>query len=344
MERKRWSLIFIGLCLAFAFSVSPAEAQKDCDFDMDTYVKDTNKCRKLLDDPGEPLFIGIDCDDTNGDAPEDPDLCGDGGEEDTTGGKPKSIALIMTFDDWDMDNVQSDRINYPDDSPYVDEEGASVGASERSQPNPAAGIGLGLNATKKRHGRQLDLYITCVPIELDDVMYNCEQPFSDEMVEFVGLFPTCEENNFCSLGASVRPYKVDCPEEEPLPCPDIFTMPGDGTTTQLMSYRLSFGGGALFIEVASAIGGDGALDPGRCLSLLTGKQRDAFFENECLSDDNQCNVSVMASNDGDGMGGENDAWRVEANGVTALICLRNNNTNTVLGKATLWFGFNAIKK
>jgi len=274
----------------------------------------------------------------------------DGGDKDTTPGKLESIALIMTFDDWEIDNVKSDGINSPDDSPYVDKEGAGVGASERSQPNPAAGIDLGLSAKKikNRNGRQLDLNITCEAIPAfgtHPVIDNCDQLselFGDGVLGFHGLFPTCEDNNFCSLGASVRPYKVSCPEDAELPCPDVFTM---GQTKQLMNFRLTFGGGAIFIEVASAIGGDGVLDPGRCLSLL-GNQRDAFIANEC-ADDSNCNVSVEAFDDGSFTGagagdGENDAWRVEANGVTALICDRG--TSTVLGKATLWFGFNAIKK
>jgi hypothetical protein len=167
-------------------------------------------------------------------------------------------------------------------------------------------------------------------------------------VEFVRLFPTCGENNFCSLGASVRPYKVNCPETpETLQngeCPDVFTMPGDGRP-ELMNFRLSFGGGEFLIEVASAIGGGGALDPGRCLSLLSEDQRTSFLNQHCrepLGDPADCNVSVAASKST--MGGENDAWRVVANDVTALICLRNNNTSTVLGKATLTFGFTAIDK
>ena len=58
MEKKRWSLIFIGLCLALAFSVSPVEAQKECDADDDSFVKDTNKCRRQ--NPDETEF---DCND-----------------------------------------------------------------------------------------------------------------------------------------------------------------------------------------------------------------------------------------------------------------------------------------
>jgi len=356
MEKKRWVFIFSALCLALVFSVSSVEGQKDCDADGDFYVKDTNKCRKLLGI--EDIQEEVDCNDNLTSL--DNTLCGD---EDTTSGK-KSIALIMKFDDMGGDNVQSDRINLID-SPYVDKEGAGVSASERSAPNKAASIDLGLNA-RGRGGRQLFLNITCDPIELfnPDGTFNsfingC--PLLPLQLAAGHLFPDCAVgDNFCSAGATVRPYKVSCPGVDPLlPCPDIFTMPGNGTT-ELMSYRLSFGGGVIFIEVASAIGGDGGLDPGRCLSLLETSQRSAFIEQEC-DDERKCNVEVAAFDRGNegpfpgninpeaGAGdGENDAWRVVADGpdddpgVTALIC--NRNTSEVLGKATLFFGFQAIKK
>jgi len=52
MEKKRWSLIFIGLCLALVFSVSPVEAEihhdctlcAHCDRDGDGDIKDTPPC------------------------------------------------------------------------------------------------------------------------------------------------------------------------------------------------------------------------------------------------------------------------------------------------------------
>jgi len=53
MEKNRWVLIFIGLCLALVFSMSPVEAQMHhdcgvcahCDRDGDTLIKDTPPCR-----------------------------------------------------------------------------------------------------------------------------------------------------------------------------------------------------------------------------------------------------------------------------------------------------------
>ncbi len=79
MEKNRWSLIFIGLCLALAFSVSPAEAQVDpCDRDGDNYVKDTKKCRQLFAS-GTTTYVGVDCNYNDNDP--DNDCDGSGGGE-----------------------------------------------------------------------------------------------------------------------------------------------------------------------------------------------------------------------------------------------------------------------
>jgi len=73
MEKKGWSLIFIGLCLALVFSVSSVEAQDDpCDKDGDNWVKNTRRCVPRL---GEG-FDGIDCNDNNRELT---DNCGDSG-------------------------------------------------------------------------------------------------------------------------------------------------------------------------------------------------------------------------------------------------------------------------
>ncbi len=216
--------------------------------------------------------------------------CGGGGEEDTTSGQ-KSIALIMKFDDLNINNAPFDNVRSDDMGPYVHKEGAGVRAGERSQPNPAAGINLGLNA-RGRGGRQLLLDITCEPIEhdtdgdgtIDISIDNCDQlpPVLFDaggepiVYGFLKKYPECEGNNFCDLGAAVRPYKVNCPKKLLNgKCPDVFTMlPSthlplpDGIILDpvLISFRLGFGGGPT-VEVASAIGADGSQDPGRCLSL-----------------------------------------------------------------------------
>jgi len=83
MEKNRWSLIFIGLCLALVFSVSSVEAADKCeaggiefpwdeishprcDRDGDCYVRNNNRC--ISDNPpasNDPLEGNVDCDDGN---------------------------------------------------------------------------------------------------------------------------------------------------------------------------------------------------------------------------------------------------------------------------------------
>ncbi len=70
MEKKRWGLIYSGLCLALVFSVSSVEAANQCepcercDQDGDTFIKDSqpcrNKCGSANLDPNDtdPLIPG----------------------------------------------------------------------------------------------------------------------------------------------------------------------------------------------------------------------------------------------------------------------------------------------
>jgi len=275
MEKKRWVLILMVLCLALAFSVSSVEAQDICtqgdfcDSDHDGFWRNHKRCD----------CVGIiDCNDN------DPGIggppCGGGDDGDTKTSK-KSIPLIMTFDDVKVEGECVDNICSDGDGPLVDnEDRVGVSAGGHSQPNPAAGIHMGLGA-KPRIGRQLDLNIICEPIEhdtdgdgnIDISIDNCEDlpPVLDALGEPVGngfsvSLPDCGVGSgFCDLGVIVRPYKVNCPKKLPNgECPDVFTMAP--TTTELMSFKL-FPGGGPTVEVASAIGGDSAFDPGRCYSL-----------------------------------------------------------------------------
>ena len=271
--------------------------------------KGNKKCNDLIDNDGDLLVDAA-----------DPDC---GGTEDTEGGKHQHTSLIITFDDTAPKNVGSDG-----DGPYVDKEGAEVSSS--SGPS-APGLRLHLGE-RKRDDRQVHLEITCVPIAgLDD---NCDQlrPLDSGGFGLSGFFPNR------TLSAIVRPYEVNCPGGGP--CPDIYTQ---GSTTRLMSYRLEFHNG-LFVEIASAIGGSSEANPGRCLSLAPNPTALAAV---LCSSDGACNVEVTAFDGGSFTGagagdGENDEWQVVANNDTALICDRHNNT--VFGKATLAFDFNAIKK
>jgi len=90
MERKRWVLILMALCLALVFSVSSVEAQEmceapsgetwppivnedRCDRDGDCYVKNNRSCRNLNED------ALLDCNDNNGDLTDNCDESSGGG-------------------------------------------------------------------------------------------------------------------------------------------------------------------------------------------------------------------------------------------------------------------------
>jgi len=191
--------------VAFVFSMSPAEAQKDCNEDNDAYVKDTGKCRRLIN--GEDIF-DIDCNDNDNTIGGPP--CGGGDDGDTKTSK-KSIPLRMTFDEMEVYGECVDNICSDIDGDYIDnEDRVRVSAAEHSQPNPAAGIHMGLGA-KPRIMRQLFLNIICEPIDVDgngnffdaiDVD-NCDQLpqlFDIETGDslgrgFSGLFPDCGVGN-----------------------------------------------------------------------------------------------------------------------------------------------------
>jgi len=84
MEKKRWVLILMALCLSLAFSVSSVEAQRvcdpvinesdRCDRDGDCYVKNNRSCRNLNED------ALLDCNDNNGDLTDNCDESSGGGK------------------------------------------------------------------------------------------------------------------------------------------------------------------------------------------------------------------------------------------------------------------------
>jgi len=89
MEKNRWSLIFIGLCLALAFSVSSVEAQLEncnkcgrCDRDGDREIKDTKPCQELC------VGLELPTDLNDGDA----GMCGDSDD-----GDPVEICNFKKF-------------------------------------------------------------------------------------------------------------------------------------------------------------------------------------------------------------------------------------------------------
>ena len=103
----------------------------------------------------------------------------------------------------------------------------------------------------------------------------------------------------------------------------------------------------MVFDIASDIGGGGAPNPGRCLSLLSDSERSDFLEG--CGTDYACDVTVEAFDDGFSGGaeandGENDEWRVDAVNVKALLCILQSGYETVYGMTTMNFGVHAIKE
>jgi len=237
--------------------------------------------------------------------------------------RKKPVPLTATFDVVAGDNLQSDVANVP----YVHKEDGMKVTAGGALPFR---IQVGFLGTGKEP-RELDIDVSCngVPVGVDGngipiTINKCDLlPVGASNVQRANLFLAAIPYEVCPFGIGA--------------CPDVFTMaPG---TSKLMSFKVMFDGGPL-IEIASAIGGASSVDAGRCLSLLMDAERNAFLAAECDADPSVCNVTVKAS-DSDG---ENDEWRIDADGVTALICQIGIGDNFVIGQTTLTFGFDAVKK
>ena len=136
---------------------------------------------------------------------------------------------------------------------------------------------------------------------------------------------------------AARAYAFNCPDGE---CSDAFTIGvGDPNTTQ-MGFTVALEGARL--DIASAVGGTGALRPGRCLYQMGEHdmipERNAFLDAYCNAlegnpgDFTDCNVDVTAtSKDTDG---RNDSWDIVASGDTGLICGFEGRQFVVYGVVT----------
>jgi len=242
--------------------------------------------------------------------------------------RKKPVPLTATFDVVAEDNLQSDVAN----EPYVHKEDGMKVTAGGALPFR---IQVGFLGTGK-DPRELDIDVSCnvVPVGNDGdgdpiIIDKCDLlPGEEIIVQSANLF-------LAAIAYEVCPVDLDGGNG----CPDVFTMtPG---ISELMSFKVMFDGGPL-IEIASAIGGANSEDAGRCLSLLTADQRDAFLTNNC-TDPADCNVSITAS-DNDSSSDGNVKWEIDAVGVTALICQTGPGNNVVIGQTTLTFGFDAEKK
>ena len=230
---------------------------------------------------------------------------GGGGGGDGGGQSGKGLKLVVTIE-------LDDTILIPDSNApigeYVDKEGAVTATTGgETQPN-APGFGVSLTG-KGKNPRMVTVVAKCVNGAGPSFI-----PGGCNALPLDALFTERAE-----MGWRVRPYEVNCPGfVAGGDCPDVFTMAVG--TPELMSYRVSFIGAeaGFIIEFASAIGGAGGPNPGRCLSLLSPADRMNFLADNCDGVEEECNVLVMAHDDnGDG---SSDAWDVDGTGLTGLIC------------------------
>jgi hypothetical protein len=250
-----------------------------------------------------------------------PHCANDGGDDVTPGGEHRSLLVTLR----DADGSGDDQI-YGDGSAIYSDSEKTVNAQLGGQAQPnKPGFSVGLKKAG-RNPRQLTTELTCV--SLPDGLNNCS------------MLPNSVTDDEMSMG--VRPYELNCPSVD---CPDVFTM---GVGSELMSFRANYWNHNIFVEIASNLGGDGSLKPGRCLALMDESQRSAFLQSAC-GNQNDCNVLVIASDGGDlneaGAGdGENDEWLVSANESVALICGQLSGSEIIYGMTTLTFEIHAIKE
>jgi len=309
MEPKRIGLIFLALCLFFAFSMSPAEAGGE---------RGRTKCNDGDDNDGDGKIDGEDEDCFSSFKPNDDDS-----------GRAGGLNLIATLDDTSGDNLMSDTLG-----DYVHNEGHMKVVAGGQLPSR---IGIHFSGGGK-DPRELSVENVSCDTVGGGMGCHVLENFPRVWNQYLGRISVQRAN----VSLEAVPYEV-CPFGVGN-CPDVFTMAP--ATPELMSFRVLFHEG-LLIEIASAIGGATSVDAGRCLSLLTPLQRNAFLSTQCL-DSSQCNVTVEAFDDGDG---ENDAWTInsldelgEVKPAKALICRLGPGDNFVIGQTTLTFGFTAVKK
>ncbi len=129
---------------------------------------------------------------------------------------------------------------------------------------------------------------------------------------------------------AARPYAVNCPDPENGECLDVFSL-ADGASAQ-MGFTVVFDEG-IRLDIASAIGGTTAKNPGRCLSIMTQAERIAFLAAFCDANTDDCNVTVTVM--GTDTDDRNDSWDIVAENDTGLICShRTPGEVFVIGVAT----------
>ena len=165
--------------------------------------------------------------------------------------------------------------------------------------------------------RTVEVQGECVNIDLGDDLFVGGVDGCKFLIGRDPVFGVQRSN----LNLAVRPYEIGCPETlENGQCPDVFTM-GGITDTAEMSFRVLYHEGIL-LEIASAIGGPDAPNPGRCLSILFTEDEDVFdeYRSQICLDPEDCDVTVTVEGQDDN--GRNNHWTAKADDATGLLCSR----------------------
>ena len=202
--------------------------------------------------------------------------------------------------------------------------GSMYSDSERDiKANAGPGIFINLRGTGN-DPRTVQVNVTCTNPNLSGEIIGGTTGCADFMQDVVdGVRDPVFGVQRPDVSLTARPYAVNCPEGGE--CLDAFTM-GLGLSESIqMGFAVGFDEGVL-LDIASAVGGFTAKNPGRCLSVLTADERTAFLDEFCGGaggDIEDCNVTVAAM--GTDSDGRNNSWDIVAGDMvtgddTGLIC------------------------
>ncbi len=203
--------------------------------------------------------------------------------------------------------------------------GSMYSDSERDiKANAGPGIFINLRGTGN-DPRTVQVNVTCTNPNLSGKIIGGTTGCADFMQDVVdGVRDPVFGVQRPDVSLTARPYAVNCPEGGE--CLDAFTM-GLGLSESIqMGFAVGFDEGVL-LDIASAVGGFTAKNPGRCLSNMTDNERHAFLDAYCGADEQNnpnsndftdCNVTVTAQ--ASVLGGPNDSWDIVAANDTGLIC------------------------
>ncbi len=216
--------------------------------------------------------------------------------------------------------------------------GTMYSDSERDiKANAGPGIFINLRGTGN-DPRTVQVNVTCTNPNLSGEIIGGTTGCADFMQDVVnGVRDPVFGVQRPDVSLTARPYAVNCPEGGE--CLDAFTMGLGPLESIQMGFAVGFHEGVR-LDIASAVGGFTAKNPGRCLSVMTPAERSAFLDFYCgipdpstgiPEDFADCNVTVTAHDTV--IDGRNDSWNIVAANDTGLICNRFPDV-FVIGVAT----------